>query len=288
MAIPSYDAYIKDQLTSLVDRILKCVGTKNETYVTDQALGDLEDGVKDMFKKAFGGTKPTHSITIDYDFPDNASNWEACFIINRGGADKEYKSIGNNLEQYGSWSTDVQVEPSAVSKDDQGYYLKMGSSISSVEDVYGLTQNLYQVNPEDNTRIDLSLSGDDLLDIPLKVTYYPMLAGNDSDHSGVAKGFSIPDTLNIYIISNNMDVLRCLDNILKFCLIVLRETGKGRYGINLPSYSADPVSLVDGTATPRDMPVFGIQVAIDYISTYSVNYDLIKTIQELRPENTNL
>ena len=284
MSIVSYDSYFKKMLTEYLDKILSCVGTDNETYITDSALGDLEPNVVASFKKAFGGTNPEHNITVDYTFPDNTLGFDALYVLTRGGAQKQNSDIGNNVTQYSNWDTGITQENLQVQQDSQGYFLATSNPIGSLATVQGVSNNVYSLDDSNQKRINLKGISESILGNYLGVSYYALLTGDNSKYSGIAKGFSIEDTLDIYIISSNMDVLRCLDNLLKFIVILIKETNEGPFGLNLPSYQEDAVALVDGT--PKDLPVYGIQVSFSYTSTYTVHYDLIKTIQSAKPTAT--
>lgn len=282
MSIPSYDSHFKAQLRTYLDKILGCVGTENEQYITDPALGDIEPSVAKAFKLAFGGKNPEHTVTVDYTFPDNTTNFEALYIVNRGGSQNQSDSIGNNVQQYDSWDKGITAEMCEVTEDEQGIYLLTKEPISSVINLSGMTNNLYEQDKDNNKRINLgnaSLDLSELIGSKLKLQYAPLLEGNNSTSDGVAKGFTIQDSLTVYMVSSNMDTLRCLDNIMKFIIILMKEVGEGPFTVNLPTIHEEPVSLLD--ETPKDLPVYGIDLSFGYTATYTVHYDMIKRIKEV-------
>jgi len=282
LSIPSYDSYFKAQLRTYLDKILSCVGTDNETYVTDQALGDIEPSVAKAFKIAFGGKHPEHTITVDYTFPDNTTNFESLFIINRGGAQSQSDSIGNNVAQYDSWDKGVTNEQLVVEQDDKGFFIKTSNPVSSILDINGLTKNIFALDTEDNTRINLGVNGtpmEQIVGAKFNTIYFPKLEGKGSDNGGVAKGFTIQDSLTVYMVSSNMDTLRCMDNILKFIIILMKEVGGGPFAVNLPTIHEEPVSLLDETT--KDLPIYGIDFSFAYTATYSVHYDMVERIKEV-------
>lgn len=268
-----------------LDKILGCVGTENEKYITDQALGDIEPSVAKAFKIAFGGKNPEHTITVDYTFPDNTTNFEALYVINRGGSQNQEDSIGNNVQQYDNWDTGLQTEQCKVIEDEQGVYMETSRDIGDILDIPGLLNDMYSlVEPN---RINLGKPGFDtssFIGVSLEVKYYPKLGGKLSNNGGVGKGFTLKDSLNVYLVSSNMDTLRCLDNLITFIIILMKEVDEGPFSINLPTISKEPISLVDNT--PKDLPVYGRDLSFGYSATYSVHYDIIDRIKSVDVKET--
>jgi len=275
--IPKVDTYFSDALSKYVDVVTSSIGTQNERYIIDEALGNMEPNTLDKFKKAFGQSKK--KIDITYAFPKQKEQVDARFVIYRGKLKEDQGSIGS-IEGIGAEARpangeNIATEYLPVKKDDSGYFIELSNPIYDlidIDEIASLDGYVdYETDDPDPKRINLLDSIGIMLGKHLTVHYNIQDTGDRKDYGGTALGFTAKDSIVVQAVSNNEDTVRCLDSILKYVLVIMRSSGRESKYYQIAHIESDGLQFADNMDI--DNPVFVIPTVVTYTVSYAVRND---------------
>lgn len=283
--IPKIDSYFYDALTRYVNVVLNSIGTENERYIIDEALGNMEQGTLDKFKKAFAGSKKT--IDITYSFPKQKEPVDARYVIYRGDMVEDDGAIGSvqgvAAEARPANGENIVTDYVKVQKDDAGYFVELSQpvydvvSIDEVSDT-GIFLDFY-AKDNDPRRLNLNDNIKPFLGFSITVAYNVEDTGPREDYGGVALGFSANESIVVQSVSNNMDTVRCLDSILKYVLIIMRSSAQESRFYQLAKVNSKGLQIADEMVV--DNPVYVIPTIVSYKVSYSVRNDSKAVIERI-------
>ena len=282
------DKYVEDNLNKYLTAVLGSIGTQNENYVINYALWGLEDKVIENFKNSYkltsGNTLP---IDVGYSYPTQKEQMNARYVIMRNGTKEMSGGIGQDtgfFENRPANGENIQVESVTVNHDDTSdtYYVTTSQPIS---DVYGVEEATNGIIDRDNTEIGSTKiiikndEGSILVGNPITITYLAQDTGYRSTYGGNDKGFTAEDSVRVVSVSNNIDTLRCLDSIIKYIYILMKNSKENAY-YQEANITTGPVTLVQEYSS-LDMNVYQIETILDYNVTYAVPNDSSERIADV-------
>lgn len=285
--IPKVDSYFSKALKHYVDMVLSSIGTKNERYIINEALGDMEEGVLDSFKQSFGGSDGSKKhIDVTYAFPKQKEQVDARYVIYRGKLEESHDSIGMvqgvAAEARPANGENIQTDFTVVNKDNLGYFVELSKPIYdliSINEVASEQEYVaWEVKDDDPNRLNLTPLIAEFFGKPISVTYNVMDDGDRKDYGGVNVGFNATDSIVVQSVSNNEDTVRCLDSLLKYILIIMRSTQQEGNFYQLAHMTSEGLQIGDETL---DNPVFVIPTVVTYEVTYSVRNDSLSAIKRI-------
>ena len=282
--IPKVDSYFSEVLRKYLDIVLNSIGTPNECYIIDEALGNMEPGVLDKFKKSFNGAKK--SIDITYAFPKQKEQVDARYVIYRGKLQETKGSIGLvegvAAEARPANGENIATDFVPVQKDDAGYYVELNQPIYDLINIAEVSSYKQFVDwdaiDDDPNRVNLTPLIGSFLGNKITVVYNVADTGSRKDNGGVALGFEAKDSIVVQAVSNNEDTVRCLDSILKFVLILIRSTERDNRYYQLATISSDGLQVGDNS---MDNPVYVIPTVVTYTVSYAVRNDTKAKIEKI-------
>lgn len=115
------------------------------------------------------------------------------------------------------------------------------------------------------------------------VKYQPVLGKNGDKHAGKDIGFQGEETGSIYVISNNMNVLRCLSSLVTFVLLTMRATNENDApfpNLNIQREGISTIQDAFGIKNVDEYPLYAIKFSVSTIATYMVSYDTENAIKD--------
>lgn len=275
--IPKTDAYFSDALSKYVNVVLSSIGTENERYIIDEALGNMEQGVLEKFKKAFSESKKT--IDITYAFPKQKEQVDARYVLYRGKMQETDGAIGSvqgvAAEARPDNGENIATDYVTVQEDDAGYFVELSQPVYDVVSIEEVSDPGYFIDTEaqddDPNRLNLTDMISTLLNKKITVSYNVADTGPRKDYGGVSLGFTAKDSIVVQAVSNNEDTVRCLDSILKYVLIIMRSSSRESRFYQIANISSDGLQFADNMQL--DNPVFVIPTVVTYEVSYSVRND---------------
>lgn len=279
MAIVSGDSYFSQVLTDKIDRILSSYGTDNQCYIIDEALRELNQQASEDFKHAYGGTAGTRkrNVEVTYSFPEEKEAWDAKYVVTKGQSTESQEGIGNDLATY-----EARMEPEIKEQSEVLYDEPMATVYVALKhpvgeytgsrDTAGVVTN-WEIN---NNQMVLAPSMRKHVGEMFDFVYRP-LSPDDDGNGGEAKGFMADEQVQITAISNNINTVRCLNAILMYLLIILRESQRGLLDFQLQQTSSEPLQVMQANV---DKPIYGITTTVSYRADYTVPYKLINNIKQ--------
>lgn len=275
--IPKTDAYFSDALTKYVNVVLSSIGTKNERYIIDEALGNMEQGVLEKFKNSFSESKKT--IDITYAFPKQKEQVDARYVLYRGKMQETTGAIGSvqgvAAEARPSNGENIATDYVTVQKDEAGYFVELTQPLYDVVSIEEVSNPEYVIDTEadddDPNRLNLTDAIALLKGKKITVSYNVEDSGPRKDYGGVSLGFAAKDSIVVQAVSNNEDTVRCLDSILKYVLIIMRSSSRESRFYQIANVSSEGLQIADNMAL--DNPVYVIPTVITYEVSYSVRND---------------
>ena len=268
--IQSVDSYVYDQVSERLKIIL------GESYIIDEALKGIDLEARKAFKDAYTGEN-AREITVSYEFPQVKEDMSARYVITLGGAEELTNSIGGIQGDYFYREDSGEKEIVPIVRDGDRLVFETSKPVGEF-----FNSPTIEFTPEDHLEVKDGKASFDyetnerLKDKEVEVHYSSLL--NNEETKGMYQGFLMSETLGVVGISNNMDVARCLDAILKMILITMRDSQEERTEFMLQKLSfSDMQPLIqDG-----DLFVFGRPCTLSYQVTHSISFDVRETINEI-------
>ena len=302
--IPTVDNYFANRFKKILDAILRSVDDKdNESYVIDEALRGYSDSQRDKFKKAFCyyNGKSNQSIDVNYTYPNVTEQANALYVVSRGSSDENTGAIGNEMadtSDYGrpaNGESTISDEQVVVAKDDKGTYATTAFPILemvSITEADASVMDIDNFEPGSNKFRFTSIIDDSFIGEPFHVTYIAKDTGIHSEYSSKAVGYELHEHLDVSAISSNVDIVRELDSLLKYILILMRDKGIESNYFQNPKLSSEPLGTLSLGNSGADSPVYVINTSIEYTTSYIISKDsatrIKKIMLELEPDNTEV
>lgn len=268
--IQSIDSYVYDQVSERLKIIL------GESYIIDEALKGIDLEAQKAFKDTYTG-KNAREITVSYEFPQVKEDMNARYVITLGGAEELTNSIGGIQGDYFYREDSGEKEQVRILKEGNRLVFKTHKPVGEFFNCPTI-----EFAEEDHLIVENGIASFDydtnesLAGKTVEVHYSSLL--NDEDTKGMYQGFLMSETLGVVGISNNMDVARCLDAILKTILITMRDSQEERTEFMLQKLSFSDMQplMQDG-----DLFVFGRPCTLSYQVTHSISFDVRETINKI-------
>lgn len=284
--IPKIDSYFKQTLEKYLNKVLGSVGTENERYIIDEALGGMEKGTIDVFKNSFTSkSKNVKPVDVSYVYPSQKEDVGGRYVIMRGKTQPSDKYIGNvtGVHEDGRPANEenIKSELLKVQHDDNGYFLQTSLPILNLITISELTiDNFVDFERDfgDDFRLNLNENAANILGYNLDVTYLVKDKGYREDYGGDSQGFMVNESIEVNSVSNNIDTVRCLDSILRYIMIVMRSSFEENNYFQLQTFGSAGLSVAD---QQMDKPLYVIPLVISYKVTYSLPNDGISRFKKL-------
>lgn len=287
--IPKVDTYFYNEFKRYLKSVISTVGTENERYIIEEALGDMEEGTYDKFVKTFCTADSAKSIDVTYAFPKQKEQVDARFTIYRGNIEETSTSIGMDqavaeaARPAAGENTTTDYVP--VLQDDNGYYFELTQPIYELISINEMGNEAafvdFEARDDDPNRINLTKKAGSLLGIKFSISYVIADTGYRKDYGGVDLGFASKDAIVVQAISNNLDTVRCLDSLLKFILILMRSSQRESRYYQLAHVSSQGLQLGREGNGDMDNPLFVIPTIVSYEVNYSVRNDTKSVFEKI-------
>lgn len=285
-----FDRYLKTNLEDRINAIFDTYQTPNQKYVLDAALSQIEPNVAKNFIEAYAG-EDNKQLNILYAFPpNNKAMLDGSILVNTGALTENSTGLNNIEGRYNSRVSDKTVtEDGEVIYDqtEQMFYIQTSQEVGEVVSTPDLSSNLilddeahlYQnkIYLVSNSPSVYNLDG-----LTVKVVYRPTIDHEAKNHSGRNIGFQGVETGSIYVVSNNMNVLRCLMALTTFVLLTMRATDDTDAPFPNLTIHREGVSVIQdafGIKTTDEKPIYAIKFSVETQSSYSVSYDTTNALK---------
>lgn len=276
--IANADAFVKLQIEDRLNAILNTYNTNNQPYFLDDILRHVGEQAKDNFEKSFGGASPSRSIDVVYSFPQKSTNFDALYMINQGALSEDTQYISNLGNAYvGRPTYDTTTESLVVQSSDNQCYFTTTNPIAAVSKIKGMSSNCFS-GISNNTIYLKNVSN--RVGESFDVTYIPLINDSrSSDMNGWEMAFNGTESLNIYALSNNMNTLRCLRDILIYILITLRSTEEQDDVFALQKINSEGISTYQNEQLEK--PLYAIKFVLTYNTEYSASYNIVDQLNKI-------
>lgn len=276
--IANADAFVKLQIEDRLNAILNTYNTNNQPYFLDDILRHVGEQAKDNFEESFGGANPSRSIDVVYSFPQKSTNFDALYMINQGALSEDTQYISNLGNAYiGRPTYDTITESLAVQSNGEQCYFTTTNPIAAVSKIKGMSSNCF--GGVSNNTIYLN-NVSDRVGESFDVTYIPLINDSrSSDMNGWEMAFNGTESLNIYALSNNMNTLRCLRDILIYILITLRSTEDQDDVFALQKINSEGISTYQNEQLEK--PLYAIKFMLTYNTEYSASYNIVDQLNKI-------
>lgn len=286
---PSTTTHVRKQLDEKLKLLL------NSSYIINVLLKEFEPEIVQAFSERYIAEyneqgeriKDGRDITVTTNYPQEDFTKEALQIyIGMGEGQQINTSIGQiEGEYYENSSETIRQEVTIEDPTLDDFTLALdkepvpGSLSFRNMDIDDSI--ITYVSGETKVKVALSQEVRRLLGITdntvFDLTYQPYASKEKS--VGQALGFTSEETVQLVIMSSNMDIVRIADALVKASLILMRsesEEQSGGYSLGKIQYA--PIAPIEGLPTTPNL-VFGRQIDI----TYTVSYAMQKTnLQEIK------
>lgn len=276
--INNADAYVKLQLEDRLNAILNTYNTNDQPYFLDDILSHVGNQAKSNFESSFGGDNPKRSIDVVYSFPQKKTNFDALYMVNQGALSEDTQYISNLGNAYiGRPTYNTVTESLTIQSNGNVCYFTTSNPIAEVARIKGMSSNCYA--SKDANTIYLNNVGDHIGE-SFDVTYIPLIDDPRSkDMNGWEIAFNGTESLNIYALSNNMNTLRCLRDILIYILLTLRATEDQDDVFALQKIDSEGISTYPNELLEK--PLYAIKFILTYNTEYSASYNIADQLNKI-------
>lgn len=273
--IPSVDTYVYKTVNSFLEYIL------SDKYILDIALKNIDEEAKEHFIKTYGGNNPKKNIDITYVFPGFKEQFDARIVVQLGASKMANESLGGVEGTFQARELGYEVEQSVVephpdpARNDilqiaiQGYTKNTSDVI--VEDIEFARGDNFKA--EGNILTFKRYDNEHLIGKQVKVMYHNTKEYEDGgDPVGSNKGYTSNDSVELFLVSKNMNTLRCLDAIVKVILILMKDTTEENTTYLLGMYN------FGSTENLTDNGNYGDSNTVLYTRSIDINYTVTNHI----------
>lgn len=279
--IPSIDTYLRDELEQKLKIILK------NRYIIEEILKGVQEQTARNFIRAYH--ELGRDIPILYTMPQEKSDLRGCIYIGLREGEEDSPSIGSLEDTYGFKETGVMAEQSIIKRyeeEENRLYFELSHNIGELITIEGLIfAKSDDVVIKDNKIIfnyDPMLEGRGFV-----VKYVATVSEEDENtygikrsEQGLKKGFTTLEHYSILVLSTNMDVVRCLDLLVKAILIMMRNNPEEHNNLLLQRLQFGQIESIqtnpDESTKARPEILYGRETIVTYKVSYSLDMELDK------------
>lgn len=292
--IPTLDNYFVKRFKNVLNAILSSVDDKDsETYVINDVLQGYSQDEVESFKNSFCIYKGKAKYPIDVllSYPNGTTQTKACYVVTRdsGEEDTDNSFLGNTSSNtYGfgrAANGENVVDREAVvihEPDEKGYYAETKYPILNMISIAEMSSYIDTENFVQGSNKFRLLNCERFVGKEIHVSYIRKDTGIHKDYSSRGVGIPFKESISIDALSNNTTTTRELDTLLKYALIIMRDSGKESNYYQLPAIKMEPLSTLkfDNADSP-DSPVYVIKTVIEYATTYQISKDSATKIKDI-------
>lgn len=274
--IPSLDTYVYKKLKDN----LKAILTTPE--VLEVALGGMDSKARENFIKTYGGKNPKQEVQVSYHFPGAKEQFNARYVVQMGPSNEVNRSLGMADAVFSYREGEERNDIGVVKHNEDEDYMYIETE-HIIGDLYSADSIDFakgdDVRVEDNKVIFNRIGNESLVGLTTRVHYMSKVAPEDGeDPSGVQKGYTSRDIIEVTPLSNNMDTARCLDSILKVISIMMADSPEEHitYQLQTLRYGG-----MDNLVTELDSLIYGRPLTLEYTVNYTIDYDTVRRINEI-------
>ena len=274
--IPSLDTYVFGKLKDN----LKAILTTPE--VLEVALGGMDSKARENFIKTYGGKNPKQEVQVSYHFPGAKEQFNARYVVQLGPSNEVNRSLGMADAVFSYREGEERNDIGVVKLNELEDYLYIETEYL-IGDLYSTDSIDFakadDVRIQDNKVIFNRIGNESLVGLTTRVHYMSKVAPDDGeDPSGIQKGYTSRDIVEVTPLSNNMDTARCLDSILKVISIMMADSPEEHitYQLQTLRYGG-----MDNLVTELDSLIYGRPLTLEYTVNYTIDYDTIRRINEI-------
>lgn len=274
--IPSLDTYVFGKLKDN----LKAILTTPE--VLEVALGGMDSKARENFIKTYGGKNPKQEVQVSYHFPGAKEQFNARYVVQLGPSNEVNRSLGMADAVFSYREGEERNDIGVVKLNELEDYLYIETEYL-IGDLYSADSIDFakadDVRIQDNKVIFNRIGNESLVGLTTRVHYMSKVAPDDGeDPSGIQKGYTSRDIVEVTPLSNNMDTARCLDSILKVISIMMADSPEEQitYQLQTLRYGG-----MDNLVTELDSLLYGRPLTLEYTVNYTIDYDTIRRINEI-------
>ena len=274
--IPSLDTYVFGKLKDN----LKAILTTPE--VLEVALGGMDSKARENFIKTYGGKNPKQEVQVSYHFPGAKEQFNARYVVQLGPSNEVNRSLGMADAVFSYREGEERNDIGVVKLNELEDYLYIETEYL-IGDLYSTDSIDFakgdDVRIQDNKVIFNRIGNESLVGLTTRVHYMSKVAPDDGeDPSGIQKGYTSRDIVEVTPLSNNMDTARCLDSILKVISIMMADSPEEQieYQLQTLRYGG-----MDNLVTEIDSLLYGRPLTLEYTVNYTIDYDTIRRINEI-------
>jgi len=269
--IPSVDTYVYHQLERNLKAILK------HPDILAQALAGIDEKARTNFIKTYAGETPKKEIEVGYQFPGTKETFDARFVVQMGTGHETTRSLGSVEGTFTFREGEEAYENSVIEDGGDNLYIELSQPIGAFHSATSVSFSKSDNLTIDGNRLVFRKAGNErLVGLRIGINYLSKVeVDQDEDPVGLQKGYSSNEEIEITPISTNMDTARCLDAILKVIMIVMLDNREEKTGFLLQKLTFNGMQNI---VSDTDRLVFGRPLTVEYVVTYSVDYDLTQKL----------
>ena len=264
--IPSLDTYLYKEIKERLGIIL------SECYIINESLREIDKEARENFIDTFCGENPKKEIQVSYTFPQSKEQFDSArIVIAMGGSVETNKAIGGVQGTYTYEEDDFESETVIAERRENRLVLPTKKPVADYvnsPDISFAESDQLEIT-KDGVITFAYLGNEDLEGLSFRITYSSKRS--NSDTQGLLLGYSSNDQISIVPISTNVDIVRCLDMLIRVILITMRDTPEEKIDYSLQSLEfGDLQPVIENGETV----VFGRPCTLGYKVTNSVSFDL--------------
>lgn len=268
--IPSVDTFVYQQLEAKLKAILK------HPDILQQALSGIDKIARDNFVKTYAGDNPKREVQVTYHFPGVKESFDARYVVQMGTGHETSRSLGSVESTFNFREGEESLDYTTIMDGGDYLFFEVAKPIGQLHSTDNISfAKRDNVTIEGNRVLFTKWGNEQLVGAELGVRYLSKVDELSEDPVGLKKGYSSNDEVEITPLSTNMDTARCLDAILKVIMIIMTETDEEKTGFLLKKLTFQPMQNIVSDA---DRLVFGRPLTLEYVVTYTVDYDLTRKI----------
>ena len=247
--------------------------------VLEVALGGMDSKARRI------SLKPTEVKTPNkykYYFPGAKEQFNARYVVQLGPSNEVNRSLGMADAVFSYREGEERNDIGVVKLNELEDYLYIETEYL-IGDLYSTDSIDFakadDVRIQDNKVIFNRIGNESLVGLTTRVHYMSKVAPDDGeDPSGIQKGYTSRDIVEVTPLSNNMDTARCLDSILKVISIMMADSPEEQitYQLQTLRYGG-----MDNLVTELDSLLYGRPLTLEYTVNYTIDYDTIRRIKEI-------
>lgn len=276
--IPSTDTYLQQQIKAG----LKFFLSPENRNLLKEVLTEMDSKAAKRFIQAYA-QENSDPISVIFEMPQEKVDLRLSVFIGLRDGTETNTSIGNIEGTFEYDEGDVVWEPEVVELKTEGYwyYFELSREIGQIDAIEELQMDFSDAYIEGKRFYfgsNTQLSDDDVF---LTVHYTPL---EDGESSGIISGFTVDEAYSVTAMSTNMDMVRCLDLLIKSILIVMRSNAKEQlyYSLQNIQFGQPDPQLLKGTNEDSDPQLlYARENMVSYTITYGVPSSPFRQLSEI-------